>query len=402
MRHLAGFALTWASIFLAIVAILIGSPALFYITTALVATIGACHLQAYLSVKALRVERVAPRSVRVGDLVTIEITVWSLKKVRRTLITVWDNLPAALALSHRSPSLPIAPAYDVPVRTQYQIRAIRRGIYRWSGLTVTGTDALGLVTKSRIFETDTAEMLVLPQPRPVSVELPSASGWGVNESESGQTRGAGIEPRGIRQYRFGDSLRHVHWRSTARTGQLLVKEFEAGTQAAAAFCIQHGSGTEVGTGAATSLEQMCGNAAFLAETFLRQGVRIYLPGLDDVAAHHAPHERISQVYHSLALVQADQAHSLADDLEAAFQLLPPGSVVYVMVAVQEPDLAGAVSHLAGRGIKIVALIYDAMAFNRNKRTTFKSAVEPTYIGQLRAAGAMPVVIPIDVSTGAAS
>ena len=399
MRHLAGFALTWASIFLAIVAVLIGSPALFYITTALIATIGACHLQAYLSVKALRVERIAPQSVRVGDLVTIEITVWSLRKVRRTLITVFDNLPGALALSHRSPSLPIAPAYDTPIRTQYQIRALKRGLYRWNGLTVTGTDALGLVTKSRFFETAVEEMLVLPRPLPVSIELPSAAGWGVNESESGQTRGAGIEPRGIRQYRFGDSLRHVHWPSTARTGQLLVKEFEAGTQAAAAFFIQHGKGTEIGSGAATSLEQMCANAAFLAETFLRQGVRIYLPGLDTVPSHHAPHERIGQIYHSLAVLEARDNRQLSEDMAAGTDLLPPGSIAYVMATVQEPEMAGAISDMASRGIKVVALLYDALSFNKSRRVNFKSVVEPMYVAELRGAGATPIVIPVDLATG---
>jgi len=397
VRHLAGFALTCASVFLALVAVLIGSPALFYITTALVATIAACHLQAYLSVKALRVERVAPQSVRVGDLVTIEITIWSLRKLRRTLVTAWDNLPAALALSHRSPSLPIAPAYDIPIRTQYQIRAMKRGLYRWSGVTVTGTDALGLVTKSRNFETAPAEMLVLPQPLPLSLDLPSAAGWGVNESESGQTRGAGIEPRGIRQYRFGDSLRHVHWPSTARTGQLLVKEFEAGTQAAAAFCIQHGAGTEIGSGAATTLEQMCGNVAFLAETFLRQGVRVYLPGLDNLPAHHAPHERISQVYHSLAVLEADKPVSLATDLAEAVDIVPPGSMIYVLIAVQEPGVVPGVSAAAQRGLKVVTLLYDALAFKKNKRANFKSAVEPDFVGELRGAGTTPVIIPVDLT-----
>ena len=397
MRHLAGFALTWASIFLAVVAILIGSLALFYITTALVATILGCHLQAYLSVRGLKVERIAPDSVRVGDLVTIEIAVWSLYKIRRTLLTVWDRLPGALALSHRSPSLPIAPAYEYPVRTQYQIRALKRGIYRWSGVLVTGTDALGLVTKSCAYETPVAEMTVLPRPIPVSLELPSAAGWGVNESESGQTRGAGIEPRGIRQYRYGDPLRHVHWPSSARTGQLLVKEFEAGTQAAAAFCIQRGRGTEIGKGVVTSLEQMCGNVAFLAETFLRQGARVYLPGLEEQAAHYAPHERVAQIYLALASVEADSDRKMAVDLLESLETLPFGSLLYLLIAVAESDLADAVALAARRGVRVVALLYDAYAFHDAKKPPeWKTAIDSEFVAGLRGAGATPVIVPIDV------
>jgi uncharacterized protein (DUF58 family) len=401
VRHLAGFALTWASIFLAIVAVLIGSPALFYITTALIATIGASNLQAFLAVRGLRVERIAPDSVRVGELVIIEMTVWSLKRVRRTLVTVWDNLPSGLELSHRSPSLPIAPAFDFPVRTQYQIRVLKRGLYRWSSVIVTGTDALGLVTRSKEYQTLPAEMIVLPRPIPVAIELPAAAGWGVNESESGQTRGAGIEPRGIRQYRSGDPLRHVHWPSSVRTGQLLVKEFEAGTQAAAAFCIQRGKGTEVGKGAATSLEHMCGNVAFLAETFLRQGARVCLPGLDSKSSHYAPHERIAEIYHALALVNADSDRHLAEDLAEAMQQVAYGSVLYVLAAVAEPDLPDAVARAVQHGARTVALLYDAAVFQKGKpRSTVTSAVDADFIARLRGAGALPIVVPVDITESA--
>ncbi len=102
MRNVAGVAMGVSSAFLAIVAILIGAPALFHITTGLLATLGVCRLQAHLSIRGLRFDRVAPASARVGDLVTVEITVWSERRIRRPLITIEDNLPARLLLSHRS------------------------------------------------------------------------------------------------------------------------------------------------------------------------------------------------------------------------------------------------------------------------------------------------------------
>ncbi|RYG43404.1 hypothetical protein EON79_17025, partial [bacterium] len=194
MKNVAGFALTVSALFLAVVSVFIQAPALFYMGTALFATIGACNLQAYLAVRALRFERVAPGSAQLGDVVTVEITVWSERKLRRPLITVLDRLPQRLKVNHLSPSLPIAPAYDLPVRTQYQFEAARRGVYRWKGVTAVGTDALGLVTKTRDYDTDPAEITILPRAIPVTVEMPLAAGWGISEAESGQTRGAGIEP----------------------------------------------------------------------------------------------------------------------------------------------------------------------------------------------------------------
>ncbi|HEY0867989.1 MAG TPA: DUF58 domain-containing protein [Fimbriimonas sp.] len=406
-RNLAGFALSIASAFLAIEAILIGSPALFYMGTAIITMIAASHFQAWLSVKGLRFERVAPETARVGDLVTVEITVWSDRKIRRPLVTIVDNLPPRLMLSHRTPSLPIAAAYDLPIRTQYQFRATKRGIYRWSGLMVEGTDALGLVTKRKIYPTATAEMTVLPRPIPVTVELPNAAGWGISEAESGHTRGAGIEPRGIRAYAPGDSFRQIHWRSSAKTGQLLVKEFEAGSQAAAAFLLQRTKGTDLGSGAYSSFEVMVGHTVFLADTFLRQGARIELPGLESRASHFAPHERIQEIYETMASVQPDQASSVSEEAMSVIGQLPPGSVLFVLLSVRDDHLIEAVAQLTSRGTQVVALLYDASSFVEEPKKTARrknlplevssvSAVDPGYIEGLRRAGAEPVVMPTEV------
>ena len=63
------------------------------------------------------------------------------------------------------------------MRTQYRFRPLKRGRYRWSGLVVEGTDVLGLVTKSREYETAPTEMVVLPRALPCAVgPFPSRAG----------------------------------------------------------------------------------------------------------------------------------------------------------------------------------------------------------------------------------
>ncbi len=395
MRNVAGFTLTLASAFLAVVALMLDSPALFYMGTALVATIIACRIQARLSVLGLRFERITPASVRVGDLVTVEITVWSEKKIRRPLIDVRDNRPPRLLISDLSPSLPIAAAYDLPIQTQYQFRPLKRGRYRWSGLTVEGTDALGLYVQRRRYETTPAEMTVLPRPIPVSVELPAAAGWGISEAESGQTRGAGLEPRGVRQYVQGDSLRHVHWRSTAKTGQLLVKEFEAGTHSAAAFLIQNTAGTEIGFGAKTSLELICGHAVFLAETFLRMGAKVEFPGLVNNPSHGSVQERTHEISEEIASIQADAKESIGEQAMALAGQFPPGSVLFVMLAVADATLVDAIQRLGATGTSVVPLVYDAAAFDPRSRVL--SATDPTFLGSIRDAGAAPTMMPSEAA-----
>ena len=133
-RSVVGLALGMAALFFAIVAILINTPILFYMGTALIATIAASRLQAWLSVRGLRFRREIPDAVKVGDPVTINLSVWSERKLRRPLITVLDTLPSRLVHTDKTISTPIAPAFDNPIRTQYRFRPIRRGVYRWSGI----------------------------------------------------------------------------------------------------------------------------------------------------------------------------------------------------------------------------------------------------------------------------
>src|SRR5687767_5074137 len=110
-RSVVGLALGMSALFFAIVAILINTPILFYMGTALIATIAASRLQAWLSVRGLRFRREAPDAVKVGDVVTINIAVWSERKLRRPLITVADALPGRLVFAEKTVSTPIAPAF---------------------------------------------------------------------------------------------------------------------------------------------------------------------------------------------------------------------------------------------------------------------------------------------------
>lgn len=393
MRNIAGYALTISAAFMAVVAIMLNSPSLFFMSTALVVTMGASRLQAWFAVRELRFDRVAPDSVRVGDLVTVEITVWSERRLRRPLVTVIDNLDPRLPVADRTVSLPVAPAFDEPIETQYQFRPMRRGRYRWSGVTVEGTDALGIITRYREYSTTTAEMTVLPRPMPVSIDLPTFAGWGISEAESGQTRGAGIEPRGIRPYVSGDSLRHVHWRSTARTGNLLVKEFEAGTHAAAAFLFQLTKGSDIGGPIHTTLEAMCGHTAYLAEQFLREGVNVFFPGLEEGASRVSVSERSNEIYELLARLNADKPDAVSNGLADAALTLAPGSVLFVLLSVQDPELPSTISYLGVRGTTVVPLIYNPNELKHNKNIA--SAADPDYVSKLRNAGSYPQLMPTE-------
>jgi uncharacterized protein (DUF58 family) len=388
MRRVAGTALSVASMFLGLVAVLINAPALFYMSFALIATIIACNIQSNLATKALRIERLAPKSVHVGELVTVEIVLWSEQKIKRPLVTIQDQLPSRLAAAKVGISLPVAPAFDLPVRTMYQFRPTKRGRFRWKNTAVTATDALGLTTKTINYDTEATEVIVVPSPIPVNIELPSSAGWGINEAISGQAAGAGIEPRGIRPYSYGDSLRHVHWRTSARTGVLQVKEFQAGAQGSAAFLLQRQVGTDVGKGEVTSLDAMCGHALFLAEQLLRQGIDVQFPAMEDETGRRSEGERKEEIALTLGLIMADEPGSLGAELTKVLEGLGTGATVYVFVSIHDDTLTQAIQSARGNA-QIVVLTYDAEQYDPVAGSV--SAVRSNEI--YRQAGAVVVTMP---------
>lgn len=393
MRGVAGVALSTSSAFLLVVAVLLNSPPLFYMSTALLATLGISRLQAFLSVRGLHFERFVPEKASVGELVTVELTLYADRRVRRPLVTLIDMLPAKMAAADRSSSLPVAPAFDVPIRTQYRFRPMRRGRFRWRALRVYGTDALGLVTITRDYDLEVSELLVVPTPMPLEIDMPGATGFGIAEAESGQSRGSGIEPRGIREYSSGDSMRYVHWPSVARTGRLLVKEFETGSHSMVAFVLQRTRGTDVGEGANSTLEHMCSHIAYMSDRMLRNGSSVMLPTIETNARHTAsPHERAQEILISLAGVDNEGSETIASELIRAGSEMTYGSSVYVFLGVADEELPTAVRTLVSRGMRVTTLVYDAAAYTKNLKG-IESAASTRFVDLLSANEAHVVEVP---------
>jgi uncharacterized protein (DUF58 family) len=91
------------------------------------------------------------------------------------------------------------------------------------------------------------------------------------DSRSDPHRGSGPEYLGIREYRPGDSPRHVHWPSTARTGTVMVRELEEERSRRVAIAVD--SLADVGD-EGTPLDACCTAAASIARVAFAEGHRM--------------------------------------------------------------------------------------------------------------------------------
>jgi uncharacterized protein (DUF58 family) len=157
-----------------------------------------------------------PAKVTVGESSTGVVSVQNTTRRRSSARTAEDVLGDRV-VQLAIPALPAGGQID----EHYVVPASRRGVFDVGPVRLTRTDPLGLF--KLVQGQGTIEHLWV---RPRTVRLLSiSSGW--SKDLDGPT--TDTAPRGsaafhaLREYQFGDDLRHVHWRTSARRNQLMVR-----------------------------------------------------------------------------------------------------------------------------------------------------------------------------------
>lgn len=141
-------------------------------------------------------------------------------------------------------------------------------------------DPLGLVQR-RIRRADVVDLLVLPRVPDGLPGLLGDEGWGSDAELDGRAsqHGSGSPAGAVREYRTGDALRHIHWKQSARQGELLVNLLEdPDGRERSLLLVTSGEGYEEVPEADEDFEAAVTAAAALATHWLRQGhpVRLHL------------------------------------------------------------------------------------------------------------------------------
>lgn len=120
------------------------------------------------------------------------------------------------------------------------LNELPRGVYRVEEIRITGSDVLGLFRVIGRYRAEKCgEGALRIKVAPAYLEARGASTRGETEGARRGERGSDDELRGTRPYVAGDDLRAVHWKTTARLGRLVVREFDA-TARRRAFVIWDG------------------------------------------------------------------------------------------------------------------------------------------------------------------
>ncbi|TAD80173.1 MAG: DUF58 domain-containing protein [Oscillatoriales cyanobacterium] len=178
------------------------------------------------SLGGLTVTRSTVAPISVDDVAVVDCQIHNPSGQARALLQWVDRPPAPL--SPAEGSIALIPAQG-SATLQARFRADRRGIYRWPELTLRSGAPFGLFWKRQAIAAP-AKVVVYPRVWPLS-QCPIVDWMG--EGDAQNTAGdralrLGMEglTRSLRPYRWGDSTRLIHWRSSARFGELQIRELE--------------------------------------------------------------------------------------------------------------------------------------------------------------------------------
>jgi uncharacterized protein (DUF58 family) len=173
-----------------------------------------------MTMRNLRITRTPPVTVIAGQPFVMQLTIHNDKPRRASYSIQIEDLVEGRPVDKRCYFLKIPAGKSQSA--SYRHSFSRRGVYSITGMRVSTTFPFGLFRKSRDVSGAT-EVTVYP-PR-VAVAQHIAAVTAIGEAMSQRT-GRNGEFFGLREHRLGDDRRNVHWRSSARSGRLLVREYE--------------------------------------------------------------------------------------------------------------------------------------------------------------------------------
>lgn len=254
----------------------------------------------------------------------------------------------------------------------YRVRSDLRGRYPLGPLQLRLSDPFGMCELTRSFSSfDTLTVVPRVEPLPAVRLAGEAAGYGDGRQRSLALAGEDdVIPRG---YRHGDDLRRIHWRSTARYGELMVRREEQPQRARCTVLLDTRDLAHPGNGPDSAFEWAVSAAASTAVHLLERGFSVRLltdtgscvPGLDCAGSFAGGAESADTaglLLDTLAVVE----HSEEDGLSAAYDVLRGGSegLLVAFFGDLDEEQAAVAGQMRRRSGAAIAFVLDGDSWSR--------------------------------------
>ncbi|GGO81820.1 membrane protein [Wenjunlia tyrosinilytica] len=272
--------------------------------------------------------RLAPSRVPAMSEARVHLRVDNVSRMPTGLLMLQDRVPYVLGPRPRFVLDRVEPGGHREV--SYRVRSDLRGKYPLGPLQLRLTDPFGMCELTRSFSAfDT--LTVVPTVHPLAPVRLVGESTGYGDSRTRAVALAGEDDVIPRGYRHGDDLRRVHWRSTARYGELMVRREEQPQRARCTVLLDTRRQAHRGTGPDSTFEWAVSGAASAAVHLLERGYGVRLltdsgscvPGVDGVggAGYGSASDTAGVLLDTLAVVD----HSDGAGFSRAHDVLRGGS-----------------------------------------------------------------------------
>ncbi len=303
----------------------------------------------------------SPARVVAGGEARVLLRLENLARLPTGTLLMEDSLPYALG---GRPRFVLRQLESGGVReATYTVRTEVRGRFAIGPLTVRLTDPFGCAELGRAFSS--AEVLLVT---PVVWPLPPVrlgGEWlGGGEGRSSQVSASGEPDVSIREYREGDDLRRIHWRTSARTGELMVRRDEQPRQRRATLLLDTRRDAHRGEGPTASFEWAVSAAASIGSWLARRGYGLRMITTDgDVVGAASAQVAHAVLLDTLSVVTPGRARGVGAGL-GPLRDRPGGHgglVLAVLGLLDERD-AALLATVAPTSATAIAVLLDAPSY----------------------------------------
>ena len=291
-----------------------------------------------------------------GDDIRIRLTLKNTGQLPASHLALIEHCPLAPPDSEEHKLRMFIPMLPDSLEFDYQTIVHRRGLHHFPPMKVNSRAPFGFYERKGERKVDTS-VLVYPELRKLTRlslldEQPAAE-------LSNPKAGMGSEVIGVRPYRPGDSPRHVHWRSVARHGQLVSKEFAQETQPGVSVVLdRYCPLTPIPDTKYQPFEMAVKAAVSIADYAMQKGYPVYLSA--DNSDMAVPQGAI--VRDSLMQYMARVPQSAESNLADVLNYQPMQQFIAIVMAWVDDTILETLMSMKHRGYNMLVIIPDPASY----------------------------------------
>ena len=298
--------------------------------------------------------RLDPPRVPAGQLTVVTARVENVSRLRTGVLLAEDVTPYSLGSRPRFVLDEIEPGGHRELN--YQIHSDTRGKFTIGPLRVRVADAFGLVEIGRSFSA-TSTLVVTPRIFPLPRVTASSSWLGDGDGGMRTISAIGEDDAAPRLYQDGDGLRRVHWKSTARYGELMVRREEHQWRNSASVFLDTRRSAHSGRGPSATFEFAVSAAASIGAHLAGEGFRARLI---TEAGEIAPRGTFTDTLLDMLAVISTSSHASLQSGTSA--LASAGGQLIAVVGQLSPDDARALAASRRGNAPAMALLLAVSAW----------------------------------------